>query len=123
MRCKHRLDEIVACRPDTYLPSCPRIAFEKDQAACQKDVNWPQSSQLTTGESTAALYLDPDLPENVDRIYQEDRQNNLVGKYQSESDAEDIEDLVAPKMSRKVRKCFDFSSNMKENDLEAFESR
>jgi hypothetical protein len=78
---------------------------------------------LTTGESTAALYLDPDLPENVDRIYQEDRQNNLVGKYQSESDAEDIEDLVAPNMSRKVRKCFDFSSNMKENDLEAFESR
>jgi hypothetical protein len=63
-----KLDEIVAC-PDTYLTSGPCIAFEKDQVTGEKDVNWPQSSQLITGESTATSYLESILPENDDRFY------------------------------------------------------
>lgn len=40
--------------------------------------------------------LEPKIP---DRFYQVGRQANSVGKYQYESDAEDIEDQVALNMS------------------------
>ena len=116
-----KFDEIVAC-PDTYLTSGPRIAFEKDQVTGEKDANWPQSSQLTTGESTAASYLESILPENDDRFYQVGSQATSAGNYQFESDVEDIEDLVAPNMSRRIRSRFDFPSAIQRNDLETFES-
>jgi len=61
MSYRQKLDEMVTC-PDAYLISGPRIAFDRDQVTGEKDVNWPQSSQLTTGESTAASYLEPNLP-------------------------------------------------------------
>jgi hypothetical protein len=62
MSYRQKLDEIVACK-DTYLPSGPRIAFEKDQVTGEKDVHCSQSSQLTTGESTASsFHLESILP-------------------------------------------------------------
>lgn len=117
-----KLDKIVAC-PDTFLAYGPRIAFEKDQVIGEKDANWPQNSQLTTGEFTAASYLESILPENDDRFYQVGSQATSVGNYKFESDVEDIEDLVAPNMSRRIRSRFDMPSVMRENDLEAFLSK
>jgi hypothetical protein len=103
MSYRQKIDEIVTC-PEKYLASGPRIAFEKNQVTGDKDANLPQSSQLTTGESTAASYLESIIPENDERFYQAGSQSTSGGNYQFESDAEDIEDLVAQNMSRRISK-------------------